>query len=977
MSIHLHSSALLLAVTFCGACAPSLHAQLGTHLLNLEQTSLDVKAGSALANEELLRDGNEQTATPIRVEAGQQLNLVYSFGEQTVTIGDVSILTNGLAANRATLEIFASTVSPTTSFRSLKAERLRASQARIRQYFRFEPAGAKWVIIRVTPLDKTKPLSFSMAELYLNGYVGVPEAAYLFKESPADAIQVLNRLSDSLKVEITDDEEKLFADARDGKLDEFTFAEASLISSGVTDTERRKKLLTQIDQFESQCKERIAESLMPFERGQKLLDWLHTGSFRNGYSALQTDVAIVLEKQTFNCVSSATLYNILARRLGLDARGIEVPDHAFAIVYDGTKHVDVETTNRLGFNPARNRQALEQLKETTGFVYMPERNRDKRREIGDAGMVALTYYNHGVTAREAGRHNEAMVGFFKALSLDKGNHSAVKNVLAVLANWSLKLYENGEKEKAFAVLEVGRELAPKDRTLEHNQEVLWQRQVKTLVDADQADEALKQLREVYERTQVAKLAELQSRVFVLQSEKLQKAKQWKAALAMLDEGLKSVDARARKELLQTKQYVVFGWSSDLLNGKKFAEAVDVVEICLKDDPDDHDLGQRLTYIGQEWARQEIDAQGFESGLQRIQAITKRFPKNFRDDLIINALTNEQAKEFINAKNYERAIKIYETALTLFPDDHDLGQRHTYIGQEWARQEIDAQGFEAGLQKIQAITKRFPKSFRDDLVVNALTAEQAKEFTKAKNYEPAIKIYETARKLFPDVYDIGRQEENLWRLLAKPHVDAREWQKALDIYTRARTKVPKPSAFRRNLAFIAQELGSDTFKEKGLVAGEQAIANMAKRFPDNDNIQKQRGSLVNREVLRLTKVKQFDDAEQLLKKHREFWRYKSDLDDAATYLYYQQAKPLLNAKEWGKAIEVFAKGCEAFPKNRDLELNMEFAWIQKANPLIEEKKWEEAIAVYRKALVALPSSSDLKNNLRYCEQELKKVTKDSK
>ena len=79
---------------------------------------------------------------------------------------------------------------------------------------------------------------------------------------------------------------------------------------------------------------------------------------------------MLLDGKTFNCVSSAVIYNIIALRLGLDVRAIEVPDHAFSIVYDGTAHMDVETTTPLGFNPARDQ--IEAFERMTGFRYIPQ-----------------------------------------------------------------------------------------------------------------------------------------------------------------------------------------------------------------------------------------------------------------------------------------------------------------------------------------------------------------------------------------------------------------------------------------------------------------------------------------------------------------------------------------------------------------------------------------------------------------------------
>ena len=181
-----------------------------------------------------------------------------------------------------------------------------------------------------------------------------------------------------------------------------------------------------------------------FAKGQKLLDLLHAGPLAKGYEAGQTDVSAILETGTFNCVSSAALYNVIARGLGLDARAVEVPNHAFSILYDGSQHADIETTTKGGFNPSRDAKAQEEFSKLTGFAYIPDSNRDERREVGETGLVAIIYYNHGVDLMNAKRYHEALLANFRAMSLDKEFDSAVKNALAALANWSVELSRGGK-----------------------------------------------------------------------------------------------------------------------------------------------------------------------------------------------------------------------------------------------------------------------------------------------------------------------------------------------------------------------------------------------------------------------------------------------------------------------------------------------------------------------------------------------------
>ncbi len=253
-------------------------------------------------------------------------------------------------------------------------------------------------MIRLTPIAlMDKPTTFVVAEISLLGHLGAPESNYEFAESPVDAFQVLPKLQETVDTDISEDEASMFEDARDGSFDSWSFAEAALLSSGVKNKQQRQLYLSRLDKLEAQAAEAVKGLHTPLQKGDLLLKWLHKGALNKGYVSKQTDVSKVFDTNTYNCVSSATLYNILATRLGLDARAIEVPDHAFSIIYDGTKHADVETTTKAGFNPSRDRTAISEFKQTTGFTYIPDKHRSKRRELKETGLVAITYYNHGVS----------------------------------------------------------------------------------------------------------------------------------------------------------------------------------------------------------------------------------------------------------------------------------------------------------------------------------------------------------------------------------------------------------------------------------------------------------------------------------------------------------------------------------------------------------------------------------------------------
>lgn len=89
------------------------------------------------------------------------------------------------------------------------------------------------------------------------------------------------------------------------------------------------------------------------ERGAALLSALHDDLFVE-YDEAQSTVSGILTTGTYNCISSALVYLVLAREIGLQAKGVLMPSHAFVEIElaDGRK-VDVETTADEGFGMVR------------------------------------------------------------------------------------------------------------------------------------------------------------------------------------------------------------------------------------------------------------------------------------------------------------------------------------------------------------------------------------------------------------------------------------------------------------------------------------------------------------------------------------------------------------------------------------------------------------------------------------------------
>jgi hypothetical protein len=125
---------------------------------------------------------------------------------------------------------------------------------------------------------------------------------------------------------------------------------------------------------------------------ERTLTFLHKNLFTS-YSVVQTRVDTALETGVYNCVSSAVLYLILARSVGLSVGGVRTSDHAFCTVLVNGQQIDVETTNPFGFNPGAKKDFTDSFGKLTGFSYVPPGNYRDRRAIGEKELLSLILYN--------------------------------------------------------------------------------------------------------------------------------------------------------------------------------------------------------------------------------------------------------------------------------------------------------------------------------------------------------------------------------------------------------------------------------------------------------------------------------------------------------------------------------------------------------------------------------------------------------
>jgi len=180
---------------------------------------------------------------------------------------------------------------------------------------------------------------------------------------------------------------------------------AALLASGLRPEE--------LDPYQSRLDRIIVEAGAAAEQGpdatakaESVLTFLHKNVLRS-YREDATTIDGILDTGLYNCVSSAVLYMLAVRGIGIDVAGVRTSDHAFCTVLVGSRSVDVETTNPYGFDPGGKKEFKDSFGRLTGYAYVAPGGYGDRRAIGERELVGLILSNRASVLELSGRFAEA------------------------------------------------------------------------------------------------------------------------------------------------------------------------------------------------------------------------------------------------------------------------------------------------------------------------------------------------------------------------------------------------------------------------------------------------------------------------------------------------------------------------------------------------------------------------------------------
>lgn len=259
-----------------------------------------------------------------------------------------------------------------------------------------------------------------------------------------------------LPVTLSPLEERLFADAADGRLDEHTLLTAALVAGGATDPAAIERYQRHVDVLVAHLRQSAAVAGSPRQRAAAVFEFMHARILRGGYQIDATVLSTVLDEGRFNCVSASVLFCYLAGQFGLDARGLELPGHAMSRLHFGSDTLDIETTCPRWFRLTGDLRRQAELAAKAAGTGLSAASPDaKCREVSGVALVATIYYNRGVDLLREKRFAEAAQANAKALWLDPTSATARGNLLATLNNWAIDEGTSGRYNEAAGLLRSG------------------------------------------------------------------------------------------------------------------------------------------------------------------------------------------------------------------------------------------------------------------------------------------------------------------------------------------------------------------------------------------------------------------------------------------------------------------------------------------------------------------------------------------
>ncbi|HET6487101.1 MAG TPA: hypothetical protein VFH83_11815 [Spirochaetia bacterium] len=372
-----------------------------------------------------------------------------------------------------------------------------------------------------------------------------------------------------------------------------TIVDAALEFSGASDdlaSADKDKLSGLIMRFRAE----VADVTSPADLADRALAFLHKNVFTR-YSVRQARVDTALESGVYNCVSSAVIYLILARSVGLSVGGVRTTDHAFDTVLINGQPVDVETTNPYGYNPGSRKEFTDSFGKVTGYSYVPPSNYADRRAIGEKELLSLILYDR-VSEYVDGKYlRDALQPAVSAYTLI-GSDELRLILINLLGAYSASFEGRKDWPGAIQFLDSAKASLGALPELEKRRREVYHNWVVTLIASNALTDAEAMLEQpaVQASLEDADWANLSIATVQALADQEARANGYAAAASFVVDAIHRIGARPL--LLQTYEVYAHNTFALLFNQRKYSEAKTTVDQALQIYPDSHTLSQDLDLV---------------------------------------------------------------------------------------------------------------------------------------------------------------------------------------------------------------------------------------------------------------------------------------------------------------------------------------------------------------------------------------------
>ncbi len=338
---------------------------------------------------------------------------------------------------------------------------------------------------------------------------------------------------------------------------------AALFFSGADETQERFSL-EKLDRLLAQAALLAEEFTEPYERGNAVFELLYPDTLRQ-YVETSTTLHEALIAGTYNCVSSAVLFYLLANAARLTTTIFLTEDHMFCRVTmpDGSL-VTAETTSPYGWDPGSPRPVRSADPELKTYAYTPKVDYRTARSITPKTMIA-TIASNRIVLLEGRKNYEASMQLASAMYGYEPTEEYRKLLLERVNNLCAVFVGRKDYGTALAFIKAATERYGSLPLIDKLYSQIYVAHLLGTIETRPFEEALSELKAAREGGMLSSgdFSQAVTYIYSIRAVSLQKTDSWFAAWQEMQAAVKSFpDSASLKELNRT----VYGnWVSEVHN----------------------------------------------------------------------------------------------------------------------------------------------------------------------------------------------------------------------------------------------------------------------------------------------------------------------------------------------------------------------------------------------------------------------------